>query len=315
MTLRAGGKPLVVVAALFVGPALAPRAARAQETPSLPPPPPPSSPQYTPPPTPPPAQTTAPPGRHEREREPAAPHKEREKEREREREREKEREREREASMRVHYAAPPPPVREGPPPAARSIQVGIRTGVSIPAGAISADPGDGMNHDFSVQVPFLVEVGVKVHRVLFFGGYGGFALGGASSDFANAQGCSGATSRSCGSLDLRFGLELQVHMNPSGLVNPWLGYGLGFESAQASASGGGQPATGESFTGFEFARIGGGADIRVSRYAGFGPFAEIDLGSYSHEHVQGATQSADEGIPNTSVHGWFTFGLRGVIFP
>jgi hypothetical protein len=191
----------------------------------------------------------------------------------------------------------------------------MRTGVSIPAGAISADPGDGMSHDFSVQVPFFAEVGVKVHRMVFLGGYGAFSVGGVSSTFANAQGCTGSSSRSCGSLDLRAGLELQVHFSPASLINPWLGYGLGFESAQASASGGGAPATGESFTGFEFARLGGGADLRINRYVGLGPFAEMDLGTFSHEHVQGAASSVDSGIPNSSVHAWFTLGVRGVIFP
>jgi hypothetical protein len=172
-----------------------------------------------------------------------------------------------------------------------------------------------MSRDFAVQVPFLAEVGVKVHRMIFFGGYGAFSLGGVSSQFANAQGCTGGSPRSCGSLDLRVGLEMQVHFRPDSLVNPWVGYGLGFESVQASASGGGSPSTGESFSGFEFARLGGGIDLRVNRYFGLGPFAEIDFGTYTQEHVQGAQTSVDSSLPNTALHEWFTLGVRGVIFP
>jgi hypothetical protein len=172
-----------------------------------------------------------------------------------------------------------------------------------------------MGHDFNAQVPFLAEIGVKVHPMLFLGGYGSFAFGGASSTFSNAQGCTGSSWRGCGAVDLRIGLEVQVHFAPAALVNPWAGYGLGFESISASASGGGQPTVGESFSGFEFARFGVGADVRLSRYFGLGPFGEVDLGSYNHEHIQGATTTSDGDIPNTSVHAWITLGVRGVIFP
>jgi hypothetical protein len=172
-----------------------------------------------------------------------------------------------------------------------------------------------MNRDFALQVPFFAEVGVKVHRMIFFGAYGAFSVGGASSSFANAQGCTPTSARSCGALGLRVGLEMQVHFKPEALVNPWVGYGLGFESEQAGASGGGAPPTGESFTGFEFARLGGGIDLRVNRYFGIGPFAEIDFGTYTQEHVQGADKTVDSSLPNTALHEWFTLGIRAVVFP
>src|SRR5277367_4636600 len=133
--------------------------ARAQETPQLPPPPPPSSPQYTPPPAPPqvviPPPPPPPPPRREREREREPPRKEREREREREREI---------VVVRPRYVPPPPPPREGPPPAAQWVQIAFRSGLSLPGGNIQAN--DPMSNDFNLQVPFLVEAGLKVHPML-----------------------------------------------------------------------------------------------------------------------------------------------------
>lgn len=309
----------VVAALAILEIAVLARPALAQDTPQLPPPPPPSSPpQYTPLPTPPqpaapvPAPPPPPPPRHEKEREPPT-----RKERERERDHEREREREREVVVvRPRYApSPPVVVHDEAPPAARWIQVGFRTGVSFPAGNISGDPNDGMSKDFALQVPFLAEVGVKVHPMILLGAYGAFAIGGAGTTFANNQGCTPGAARSCSSLNLRVGLQMQVHFLPAARINPWAGYGLGFESAQASANGGGAPGTGESFSGFEFARLAVGADLRVNHYFGIGPFLEVDLGTFTGEHVQGANQTVDQALPNTSLHEWFTFGLRGVMFP
>jgi len=308
---RGAALALVLAAAAFARPS------RAQETPQLPPPPPPSSPpQYTPLPTPPQPGpgTPPPPPRREKEREPPL---------RREHEREKEREREREVVVvRPRYVVAPAPVvvRDEPPPARRWVQVAFRSGVSFPAGSISGAPNDPMSGDFGLQVPIFLEAGIKVHPMIFLGAYTSLSIGGTSSAFADAQGCVSGSSRGCGSTDWRIGLEVQVHFRPAELVNPWLGYGLGFEQVSASASGGGSPATGETFSGLELARIGGGADFRVSRIFGFGPFIEVDFGSYSQEHVQGVTatgaaSTVDQSISNTGLHEWVTLGVRGVLFP
>jgi len=166
-----------------------------------------------------------------------------------------------------------------------------------------------MTNDFNVQVPFLVEVGFKVHPLLLIGGYGALSLGGVASTFANAQGCN--TGRACGSVDLRVGLQLQVHFRPAALLNPWVSYGLGYESVSASSSGGGTAPTGETYSGFEFARFGGGVDLRLSRYFGFGPFVQVDFGTYTGEHLAEPTATQDANIPNTALHEWFTAGEGG----
>ncbi len=299
--------------------------ARAQETPQLPPPPPPSSPQYVPPSAPaePPPATSPPTKRErgEREREKEPSRREREKEREKEKEREeRERERaekearERQAAARARYVAPPPPApRDEPPPASAFFQLAFRIGAAVPAGSVSSAQGDSMSNAFGVEVPLLLELGIKVHPLIFLGAYGGLQVGSTASYFSSQQACS--SQRSCLGSDWTVGLEMQVHLRPAERFNPWVGYGIGYEAASAWATGGGLPAVGDSYTGLQLARIAAGLDVRLSRYFGIGPFVGLDFGIYSQEHIQTATTTTDQSIPSTALHEWITFGARGVLFP
>ncbi len=290
--------------------------ARAQEPLNLPPPPPPTTPtqQYVPPPLPQQSQPTPQPQPTPR-REPP-PRREREREREKERETPVVRE-----APRPRYVPPPPP-RDDAPPAHRGFQMALRTGLSFPLGNISGADNDAMSRDFAAQFPIFVEIGVKLHPMIFLGGYTALSLGGASSTFRDAQGCAGANAkdgRSCLTSSLRVGVEVQVHFQPDERIDPWAGYGIGFEAASASASGGGSPSASESFTGFELARLAGGVDFRLTPLFGIGPYIELAFGTYSHAHVEGylgqATKSGDADIQNSALHVWPTIGVRGVFFP
>jgi hypothetical protein len=204
--------PFVAVALVPFALSLSPLAA-AQE-----PPPPPTNlpPQYVPPPTP--QQVGPGPSQP-----PLAPPVRREPRREREHEREP-------PPPPRHFVPPPPPPppspRDEPPPVARGFQMAVRTGLSFPLGDISGEKGDGMSHDFATQIPLLVELGAKVHPMIFLGAYTGLSLGGTSSAFSDAQGC-GKGGRSCLASTLRIGFEVQIHFQPAERVNPWIGYGIG----------------------------------------------------------------------------------------
>ncbi len=87
----------------------------------------------------------------------------------------------------------------------------------------------------SGQVPILVDVGGKVIPQLFIGGYFGLAFGGAAGALKAA--CD-LDNQACVSVDLNLGVEAQYHFLPDGSTNPWLGYGLGFESLAVSAGRG-----------------------------------------------------------------------------
>jgi len=194
----------------------------------------------------------------------------------------------------------------------------LRTGITFPLGSISGADGDSMSRDFAAQVPIFVELGVKLHPMIFLGGYTSLSLGGASSTFDDAQGC-GKGGRSCLSSSLRVGVEVQVHFQPDQRIDPWAGYGIGIESSSVSASGGGSPEASESFTGIELARLAGGVDFRLTPLFGIGPYAELAFGTYSHAHVEGyegqAVKTGDSDISNSALHVWPTIGVRGVFFP
>ena len=309
--MKGGLASAVLLAALLASQWLA-TPARAQEPLNLPPPPPPASPsqRYAPPPLPPQSTTPPPP-------QPASPRREPPSRREREREKE--------ATApapppppRPRYVPPPPAPRNEGPPAHRGFQLALRTGVTFPVGSVSGAAGDSMSRYFAAQVPLFLELGVKIHPMLFLGAYTSLSLGSTSSTFRTAEGC-GEGGRSCLASSLRVGVEAQVHFKPDERIDPWVGYGIGLEVSSASASGGGVAEASQSFTGIELARIAGGADFRLSSLFGIGPYAELAFGTYSHAHVDGylgpAVKTGDTDISDGALHVWPTIGVRGVFFP
>ena len=198
-------------------------------------------------------------------------------------------------------------------PAERTgFQLALRTGIAIPFGEL--DKGEKMSDFTSVQVPLIVDVGGKVIPELFLGGYFGFGFGGPGGELADV--CS-AGDGSCISVGLRLGIEAQYHILPGESVNPWLGYGIGFESLALSISNNGDTASVGS-GGLEFAHFMGGVDVRMSRVFGIGPFVDVALGRYSSfstDDGDGSSISHDIDTSQRATHGWVMLGARMVFFP
>ena len=119
---------------------------------------------------------------------------------------------------------PPQPAGE-PPRAQTGFQMAFRTGASLPAGDIS--DGDGLSDAFGWQMPLLVEIGAEPIPWLFVGRYAGAGFGGVAPSFERQ--CAGVVV-SCSSRSLRIGIEGIVHLLPAGWADPWVGYGIGYES-------------------------------------------------------------------------------------
>ena len=192
-----------------------------------------------------------------------------------------------------------------PPKARTGFQMDIRTGYSLPMGNFRE--GYKLSDVSSGQVPIMVDIGAKVIPQLFVGGYFGLSFGGAggiSKDSCNAS------NADCLTVGVNFGVEAQYHILPAALANPWVGYGLGFQSLGLSRTVSGVSTT-MSAAGFEFARFMGGVDFRVSRVFGVGPFIDLSMASYSK--FDNGSQSVS--IDDTAVHEWLTLGARFVFFP
>lgn len=117
-----------------------------------------------------------------------------------------------------------------------------------------------MSNLFSPQVPLFVEIGGKVIPHLFVGGYFGPAFGGTAGDLHATCESSNTT---CFAVGARIGAEVQFHFLPAARANPWIGYGIGYESVAVAFTEGNRTGS-VSYNGFEFAHFGG-ASISGSR--------------------------------------------------
>jgi hypothetical protein len=211
----------------------------------------------------------------------------------------------------VAWAQEPIPPATDVPPARVGFQMALRAGYALPMGRLTDAPNADMTNVFSGQVPLFVEIGGKPSAHLFVGGYFGLGFGGPAGvqkdqcDTLNAN---------CVAVGIRLGAELQYHILPEGSANPWLGYGIGYESIALSGSSGGRTQT-VSVGGFEYAHFMGGIDFRLNHGFGIGPVVDFSIGEYSHAHYDSGTTTTDEDIQKKATHEWLTLGVRFVFFP
>jgi hypothetical protein len=195
------------------------------------------------------------------------------------------------------------------PRARVGFQMDVRTGISVPLG--NAEQGGKMSDLATNQVPIIMDIGGKVIPELFLGGYFGLGFGGAAGQTKAFCDVNGFT---CVAVSVQLGIEAQYQILPAGRVDPWIGYGLGFESLAVS-QGNGNGSLG--YSGFEFARIMAGVDFRVNRVFGVGPFFDLSMGQYStiSQTDTSGVASTNQNIAGTATHEWLTFGARFVFFP
>ena len=207
------------------------------------------------------------------------------------------------------------------PPEHRGFQLALRTGASVPFGKATNDLDSS---DFSgVHVPFLVDIGGKPLPELFLAGYVGFAFGGpagTTADFCEA------VDAGCAGFGWRVGAEVQYHFIPDGKVNPWVGYGFGYEAIgfgiaqddeEASEETDEEDVFAAALAGYEFAHLMGGADFRLNKVVGLGPFVDVSFGRYTKVGVANGDTTRNDDIDDSdeATHGWVTFGIRVVFFP
>jgi hypothetical protein len=210
------------------------------------------------------------------------------------------------------------------PPERTGFQMAARTGAQLPLGTaytewtVPFQPSTSMSDVFSAQVPIHLEVGAKPIPQLFLGGYLGLAFGGAAGTTSNSCDSAGI---SCAAANFRVGVEIQYHILPAEKLNPWIGYGIGYESIALSGDAPNGNNLTLSLAGPEFAHFMGGLDIRLGRYVGLGPVVDFSIGRYTDRTIEsgGATGSVrrDEDIPsgNRATHFWLFLGGRVVLFP
>ena len=186
-------------------------------------------------------------------------------------------------------------------------------GYATPSGDATGAPNDSLSSSFGSQVPLSLELGGNVTPSLFIGAYGTFAPGGAGSTLGTT--CT-TDQLNCSSNSVHGGLAVRLRLLPGELVEPWIGYGVGYESNTVSASSSQSSATASvNVTGWEFGHFSAGVDFLAARMFAFGPFVDVAVGQYSHIHTESPTQTQDADIVTTGLHEWITVGVRTVIMP
>lgn len=193
----------------------------------------------------------------------------------------------------------PPENKPDAPFANRGFQLHAGLGYQHAFGKISND--DGAASDYASAQFMLLDLGIggKIGKFFYLGAYASLAGGGSSR-------CD-----TCSSGSAHLGIEAEYFFRPSAKWDPWIGYGLGLEGLSAERDSSHMV----TFGGFEFARFQVGVDARLTRAFGIGPYAGLSLARYSDRTVTINDNDTKTNIDNRTTHGWFTLGLRFVIFP
>ena len=202
------------------------------------------------------------------------------------------------------------------------MQFALRTGLSIPLGDATGASGDEQRERYSVQVPFMFDIGAKFWPNVYIGGYMGAGIGGEGASDRVEELCedndgNGENDIQCSAYTLRIGVEARYYFAPAASIDPWVSYGIGFEAAAQSIDDHPRARKEETtVTGIEFARLGAGFDWRASRVFGFGPLFEIAAGQYMRTRTEvNGVETFDDSIEDRATHAWVTIGMRGVFFP
>jgi hypothetical protein len=186
----------------------------------------------------------------------------------------------------------------------QGLAIGFRTGVGFAMGkAFTTTAGDTSLATFEGgQWPFWFDLGWRFNKNWYGGLWYQFGI----THPPNSS-CA-----SCDGNDQRFGINAHYHIQPTELVDPWVGLGVGYEVARRNA--GNSITQGETSLiahGLQFVDLQVGADLRFSKQVPFGPFLDFSLGSFSGGSAKDVNGVSTD-IPGFSggVHEWLELGAR-----
>ena len=181
------------------------------------------------------------------------------------------------------------------------IEVGARVGYAIPLGsAAGGTPSVDLSKYISGAIPLWLDAGYRLASPnLFLGAYFQYGIG-FNGDALN--GCQ------CSTNVVMYGIQAHYHIMPDATFDPWVGYGLGMESANYS----GPNSSGGSLTGWDYGILQVGGDYRgLMDSLSVGPVLMFGFGQYNNQSASQGGQSASQSIPNQAMHEWLTIGVRG----
>jgi hypothetical protein len=197
--------------------------------------------------------------------------------------------------------------------------MGLRTGMSIPMGNATGAGNDSLSRRYSWQFPLLADLGWKITDTIFLGGYAGVGFGGLGSDSTTSLYCEDSNydenDIECSSFSFQVGAQVIYSLDPGARWNPWIGYGVGYESTrQGIVHDRRNYDEANTASGITAAKLMFGADHRAT--VGIGPYVEAALGRYLRTNTELNGHTVHSGsISNQTFHAWLTFGVRLVVMP
>jgi hypothetical protein len=204
--------------------------------------------------------------------------------------------------------APPRGAPDGYYQAQRLPPVGLslsaRLGYGAPTGRIS-DEGDGALHDLiDNKVPIWLELGYRFSPVLRGGIFFEYAPANVASDFCPTE------FGNCDATDYRLGLDLQFHLAPFRPIDPWVGFGFGYEWLNAEAySSAANDVVRFRYSGWELPLLEAGIDVAVLPGMTVGPYVSYSMGRYTD--VWDSFSDTTSNISSQAYHGWLEVGVKG----
>jgi hypothetical protein len=177
------------------------------------------------------------------------------------------------------------------------LELGIRTGYALPLGRTTGLANDEFSDTTSGVVPIWFDAGWRFNEHMVVGAY--LQYGSGHSD--TTADCGTGT---CPATDILFGGQFHYHLFPERLVDPWFGIGAGYEILNFTTEGGGNQEF--SFGGFDFFNVQAGADFKITRNLGIGPFVVFTSGQFSSF----SSSNCSELNAPAALHEWLTFGIR-----
>jgi hypothetical protein len=196
----------------------------------------------------------------------------------------------------------------------------FRTGVAFPVGDATSAANDDLADRYAWQIPILIDLGAKVSDAVYVGAYFGIGFGAEGKDVTIESYCRDddedfENDIACTVVTLQAGIEGRYSFSPAEDWNPWVGYGIGFESAQQwidDRNRGYREST--TASGLTVAKLSGGADYRGK--VGIGPVGEVAIGRFASSRTEvNELETFSGDIDDPGVHAWLTVGLRMVINP
>lgn len=193
------------------------------------------------------------------------------------------------------------------PPAHTGFQVAARAGAAIPLGDAAKDAP--LSDNFGAQFAAIVDIGGKIIPQLFLGAYLGGNVGAVGSK--TSSDCDARQASGCLAVTYRIGVQAHYHIIPDGKVDPWIGYGIGYEVSRISGAVGGTTIS-TTLVGPEYGHVLAGVDFRLTKIFGVGPFVDFSFGKYTNLSNDPGTSGE---IADKAVHEWLTLGAKFLFFP